>query len=375
MRIYRYIIMCAAFFSLPIAVEAQRVTYHSEHLTAAAKKLGITAQIDTMNTGTNYVQSKGQRLEVRISDDLQVEHLGIPLFSQDQRTMQPSPVYDFLEYALLDNTFKVSQNPFVYTSLSFQKGAWKDMLSLADTTSCSLTNLEDKLYKVVWTRSGKTAVEVTFPVSYDMLAGSSRKEMEQNFVRDLRRFVGKSVVDTAFIDSTGLRLMDNGLYVRQGGSYILQVITDNAYFQKKDSLFRYVVDSKYPAESLANMVLADDPSVSECDINVRFVLYGGTIDSLLLPMKTFVRYCRSKGCHAYFGIESVNNSEIKASLFFYDKSSGYDHVVYLEAPLSGFATRDYTIEGTMYLYAPTNNVENLFYQAPIGKKKKIIYEN
>lgn len=375
MRVYRYIIMCAAFLSLPIAAEAQRVTYHSEHLSAAAKKLGVTAQIDTMKTGVNYVQAKGQRLEVRISDDLQVEHLGIPLFSQDQRQLQPSPVYDFLEYALLDNTFKVSQNPFVYSSVSFQKGAWKDMLSLADTTSCSITSLEDKLYKVVWTRGGNTAVEVTFPASYDMLAGSSRKEMEQNFVRDLRRFVGKSVVDTALIDSTDLRPMDNGLYVRPGGSYILQAITDNVYFQKNDSLFRYVVDTKYPSESLANMVLADDPSVSECDINVRFVLYGGTVDSLLLPMKTFMRYCRSKGCHAYFGIENVSKSEMKASLFFYNKSSGYDHVVYLKAPMADFATRDYTIEGTMYLYAPTNNVENLFYQAPKGKKKKIIYEN
>ena len=357
-------------------VFAQKITYHSKHLEAAARKLAISSRLDTLKLGVTYLRVKNQRIEVRISNDAQVEHIGIPLFSSVMRNLQPLPIYDYLEYALLDHQYHISDNPLDNVNLKFIKGSWAQMSALSDSTECSISNLEGKYYKVTWTTNGRPLVVVTFPVSYDMLASSTRREMEDIFIRDLRTYVGQRMKERRQIDEKALTPIDSTFYVKKGKTYLVNDISNDLYYRKiKGDSLVYVCEDAHPDMSMANLLLADDAGIPDAFITLKFIKYDFKTDSLALPVKTFVSYCRSKGCEVFYGTETVNQKkQIEGSLFFYNKDSGYDHVVSITAPVQSMGKKDYMIRGKVYLYAPMNNVKDLFYNPKKTPRKHIQFE-
>ena len=70
-------------------------------LQTAATKLNMEQQIDNAFAGTTstVTLASGQAVAVRIGADGEVEHIGLPLFSDMMRQQKPSPIYDCIEYA------------------------------------------------------------------------------------------------------------------------------------------------------------------------------------------------------------------------------------------------------------------------------------
>lgn len=363
-------------FVSTITIQAQKVTFLSKHIETAVSKLLLRSQLDTMKAGTHFVNYQGRRVEIRMNQDSQVEHIGIPLFGADIRGLQPLPIYDYLEFALLDHLYKISDNPLDNVNLQFMLGAWSQMATLSDSSECSISNKDDKYYMVSWSVKGKEFVRVIFPISYDMLANSNRREMENIFIRDLRNYVGKRNSTKSKSNEKEMERTNDNLYVKKGSGYIMDGINSNLYFHKvKGDSMAYVCDDKYPDESIANLLIADDASIPDSYITLKFIKYDYKTDSIALPVKTFVSYCRSKGCNVFYGAEEKSkDGSFNGSLFFYNKASGYDHVVSINAPAHGIGKDDYMMKGKVYLFAPTNNVKDLFYKPKVNKKKNIKFD-
>ena len=246
-----YLVTACLLATMPSAVSAQQ--YQSDHLRQAAARLGIDSLLaKVQEPETRVVEVKGQPIVYRVGKNQMVEHIGLPLFHESMRILQPSPIYDYLEYVTLDHKYHVSENNLQQKELKFVRGSWAQLEQLGDTLDCTIQNLQDKHYRVKWQQGGKDVVVVTFPISYELLANSSRREMERNLIRDLKAFRADSIVplkvDTLLLEPAETE----GVFVLPGQSHLIPSITSNIYVRRdKEGRPRLINDNRQPAESMA----------------------------------------------------------------------------------------------------------------------------
>ena len=73
-------------------------TFKASHLQRAYEKLHLSTNTQLRN-----------HLSIRTDYRGIIDHIGIPMFSTEMRTLLPSPVYDYLEYALLDHEYHINE--------------------------------------------------------------------------------------------------------------------------------------------------------------------------------------------------------------------------------------------------------------------------
>ena len=136
----------------------QAQNYKTENMKKAYEILGLQCTLDSIMPDTTYTMKAkdGRAVYMRIDSMGEIEQIGIPLFNELMRTLQPSPVYDFLEFAVINWKYKVNPNQLYLSKVIFKKGTWETLLNgqLMDC-ECSIENREDKLYIVNWQRDGE----------------------------------------------------------------------------------------------------------------------------------------------------------------------------------------------------------------------------
>ena len=349
------------FLSLTvIAMSAQ--LYQTDHLKKAVEKLAIKPQ--SLKPGISYPVVNNHRLVVRINEKGTVEHIGIPLFNQLMRALQPSPIYDYLENAVLNKVFAITDNTLNERQVQFHKGSWQTLEQLGDTLAATISNLDDKTYVVSWSQKGQEVAQVSFPIRYDLLANSSRGEMEEDFVRNLRVFKSEPFKPS---DVSSLPLMNAvdsvvaGIYPTEGQSYLIPSITNQLYVQvDHDGSRRLLIDKRHVAESLANILLspAKEEDTMPMELSVRKSDYH--TDVVNTTPKAFRDYCLSQGCKPYFGFESIRGGNASAILIMSNKALGYDHIIHITCSTSDIGSEDLVLKATAYLFTPTHNVKTLF---------------
>lgn len=346
-------------------------TYHYKYLQTASEKLGIEQAIDTLPEGVSFLTCKGKRVEVRINESGQVEHIGFPLFHQ---SLQRHPVYDFLEYSAMAHHFNLPDNNLNEQDMQFELGSWAKMAELDETYDFSVNNIEGKYYKVTWSKDRQPAVTLYFKAKYDLLANSPRREIENVFISDLKAYKPASDTSAWMLDTTRISTRDGIVYVAKGSSHIIDAINNDYYLKADSTGFSCVMSDSLPALSIANLMTAPDQLLPDCNVELHFVKYDFQSDSVTMTLKDFLRFCRSNGCVSYFGVENQSDSEITGALYLSNGASGYDHVLYVNAPASGIGTEDYTIQARAYLFTPMSNVEDMFATQKRRKPLHIIYD-
>ena len=353
-------------------VSAQQ--YQTQHLQKAAAKLGLdTLLAKVQQAETNSVVVNGQKFVYRMGKDQKVEHIGLPLFHESMRILQPSPIYDYLEFVTLDHKYHISENNLQQQELKFRLGSWAQLEQLGDTLSCIIQNLGDKHYRVKWQKDGQDQVVVTFPISYELLANSSRREMQANLIRDLQAFRADNVkpfsVDTLLLKPT----TTEGVKLLQGKSHLIPTITSNLFVsQEKDGTPRLLIDNRQPAESMANLLVSDYQTTNDAVVQLEFVLDNYRKDTLQVGLDDWKQYCRSQGCQPYFGYEGVSKGEATGTLLLANPQSGYDHIVHVSCPTDAIGQEGMMLRATVYLFTPISNVKALFGDAQSESSRKSI---
>ena len=121
-----FVIVFLLSFLLAGQLNAAHV-FKSASLKKAAEILGIVDGLDSVALGhTLMITAKdGQAIEVRKSNNDVIDHIGIPLFKGQMRMLMPSPVYDFLEYAVLNRKYNLQSNTLNLSKVLFRKGSWR----------------------------------------------------------------------------------------------------------------------------------------------------------------------------------------------------------------------------------------------------------
>ena len=362
--------ICSILLMYAYSLNAQE--YAANHLQAAGQKLNLSTQL-TKGAVSDTLSIQGQRIIVRKDSQGRVEHIGIPLFNAYIRSLQPSPIYDYLEYAALDKKFHISENTLQFNKLKFNKGNWDTLFLLGDTTTCNISNLGDKTYIVQWIKGGNVFLDLSFPVDYELLANSSRREMEVRFIKELKNFKTQDSRHEQAIDSTILKKYAvQGIYVKEGSNYAINAITSNTYYTKKNGKHQLLYDSAHPSESMSNLLLSP-AALPEAHLKVNFAMSTYREETVDTDYRQFFDFCIANGCEPFFGYEGMVDGMASGTLIMHNKKSGYNHIFYIQCPVQQIGQKGAQLKGTGYIFTPTSNVKDLFAAPSKGRSKSYKY--
>lgn len=366
--------------------------YKADRLRMAVKKMGLQITPDSLMPDTTFSLSAkdGRVLCMRTDPMGDIEHVGIPLFNDVMRFLQPSPVYDFLEYAVLNWKYKINPNQLYLSKVIFKKGSWESLLSnQLNECDCMIENREDKLYIVTWKLEDKEIVSLGIPIDYELLNNDTRRNMERAFVRDLEAS-NPSIVrpNPALVNEDSLSIYGTeGLFVIPGKSYIIDLLNQNVYYKLTtvyettdtvinkqpvtmtiDAVLPMVVrDPEFPAETFANLMMCDDNSVPDVTIDLNFHLSNYHRERVSMPLSQLKAFCHQQGCNLYFACDGIQNEKVRGVMFACNLPKGYNHLFSLRAPTEQLTSSSPTIQADVYLYIPPISKEKLFGTAPQKK--------
>ena len=287
-------------------------TFKASYLRRAYEKLHL-----------NTSSANRSDLTIRTSDDGTIEHIGIPLFSDEMRRLLPSPIYDYLEFALLDHKYHINENTLQQQKIRFHNGSWADLETIRPSDNCTIDNRDDKWYIVKWTKDNLDQLMVAVPIDYELLANSTRKEMEQNFSRHLKQYHPKR--DRSECSASRL----NG---------------------------------SVPQETLSNILMTSNVPV-QATLSLELLYAGFRKETMTISLSQWMGFCRSEGCTPYYIYEGAKGDQASAMLLMYNRSEGYAHLLHLHAAISQLEATEQTYQGKVYMFIPTNNVADLFAKA------------
>ncbi len=367
----------------PCSVEAQK--FKASYLQHAYEKLELGA--DSINS---------QLITIRTDRAGVIEHIGFPLFSQKMRTLLPSPIYDYLEYAVLDHKYRLSENILQQQKIKFRNGTWEDLYHITSANDCTIDKVDNKWYIVTWNRPSAEPLAVAVPIDYELLANSTRKEMERNFVRNLKQFKpsknASPVIEADELES----LHRDGLLVKKGESFLIPEINSDTYYKlvtyqesgrvviskfdkEEDITFEedvpaLLIDTNYPKETWANILLSPNHANISVDLSLEMLFVGYDKETVKTSLLQWLGYCKQAGYTPHYCYEGTAGNEGAAILIMLNQNEGHAHLVYLHADISRLEEKSQTFRGKTYLYIPTSNIQELFAKVAAGKSSPKTYE-
>ena len=385
----RILVQIVVFCSV-MSLSAQN--YKSDRLKRAADILGLYISADSIMPDSVLMKKAkdGRDVYLRIDQMGTVEQIGIPLFNDVMRILQPSPVYDFLDFAVLNWKYKVTQNQLYLSKVIFKKGSWETLLNgKLNECQCVIENREDKLYIVNWQRDGKDIATIGVAVEYERLDTDTRRNMERDGLKGLGTFTPNIKRETVpFVKEEELSIYGTeGLFVLPGKSYIIDLLNQNVYYKlttvtealdtvinnkptimNLDAVLPVVVnDQEFPAESFANLMMCDNESVPEVSVELDFHLSNYHREKMSMPLSRLKAFCRQQGCGLFFACDMVKDGNVRGVMFASNLPKGYNHLFSLRTSIDQFGVDSPKVSADVYLYIPPVEKSKLFGIAPTKK--------
>lgn len=354
------------FFGIVVlsGVHAQAISFATQGLERLAKYVGIV-NLDTLGVGVhNGYRYRNHALTVRVNEWNEVEHIGLQLFSQEIRTARPLPVYDFLErYLLAQNAVPEGSDERVYMAwdkIHYTVGDAKDAMSIDTTAAFSESHIDRHVYKVSWRVNGKTRLEMSFYMDYQLLTGCNAIELEKIMFRKIRRVVCTEK------QSTHEGFPTKGTeFTKQGKNFISPMVRNDVYYTRRSEYeaWALVDDSCRMSKSISNIMLSDE-SAHTLRVKIKIDKYGLRADSAMVAYKGWYQLCVNEGCTPYFGMKSKDEDIYKGTVFMVNETGGYLHLLSIDIPKEAIiAPESHVASARIYCYIPLHNVSDNIFKA------------
>lgn len=356
--------------TMPLGIWAQD-RYRTDLLGLIAKKTGICQQIDTLKDGeyTQFTDYKSDPVTI-IVEKGRITHIGYSLFSKQQRKGFGADICNFIERYLLELEIPTNENFTILQRMKEDgvkviKGNMelKDLRQLcADTTVCiNLQNLNEQTYTMGWRKDSTWLYILSFPIEYDLMFGTDMDERERRLSEELSY---SEIHNDSLIESEQKNLVkawQDNYYTLKGDSYLLANLNSNLYFTKNgEGKYIPIYNNLYPIESFANLLTSN---LIDNDYTLEIMLrkYGFKTDTINVPLKQWISFCKESGCKPFFGIISFETEGITTcELIMHHDRMGYNHIMKLAFPMSIFESRKGRISARLNSYVTSSRIKNLF---------------
>lgn len=361
---YKILLSLIIALTIPADLFAQR--FASSLLKQSAEILKLEGLAD-LPIGYSVQELQGTLISIVKHGD-RIDHIGRKLFPEQLRKVDPLPIYDYLEFAWLEQSMPGFDNPYKYKEIFFKEGNWDSLKIIDDNTTCSVVINDGLHYTVTWTPVNQSPIELTFPVNYEIISSATRGELEKLLIEDLCLYQS-DITDNKSFDFNTLRQGNNGLFLLEGEKYLLPTINSNLYFSKEDGLrYSIVCDTTKIRPSLSNLFCSGTINDKDWQIHILFKLHESKQDTITVSVVDFTDYLTSSGCNVFWGVEEETEEKITGTLFAYNTTGGYNHVFKVSCNKGNVKH----LSCMASLYVPTTNIKNLHKQyKPKSENEKV----
>lgn len=314
--------------------------------TSELQRLTTTLRIDVgkLHDGYNYLSVDNTPLTVHLQNNV-LDHIGLSLFSEEMRQMSQTSVFDFLERYFLQLKYPPSKKTAAEMvrddEVRFERGSVQTISQLLPTDNFEY-HCDGHRYVASWSRNDSPLLVVSFPVEYQLMSGEDKIDAENHILNDI-------------MQTTIVHTPDN-METLQNDHYIVESCTNRIYFVGK----RLVASDRYPAETVANMMLSTEMKGS-VKMRLTQLEYGFSKSTVEVDLKQWITFCRNTHCQLFFGVDNIaDDGTIDAVVIAVNREENYNHVLTVSVPASVIATQQGTVEARLYSYVPTQNIRNLF---------------
>ena len=368
-RLLTFILTLLICFLTPVSVEGS-TTYRSLKLKQLVSALRLNA--DTLRDGETVFTINNRQVKVSVANHT-VTAVGYHLFSDELKALARTPILDFLERYFLQMDYPVADRPtdrmLREDRFKFEKGSRATVATLRSDDAFSY-NYELRRYVATWTRNGQPLLVVSFPADHELISGENKIESENNIEGHIRSaHVGSSkAVSEGLLSPT----VQKDYYIRKGGTYLNDMLSSTLYYQQHAGAYHLLSDVSHPLESAANLMLNTDVA-ADCQLKIKQVMYGYKKKFFEVSLRNWIAYCQNSGCELYYGVESFTDNLIKASVIAVNTAENYNHVLFVNIPLSVIENKAGVIEAQLETFIPMHNVRNLFdkYHKTKNKERKM----
>lgn len=359
---FRILLLFLLSAVVPAGAAAQ-VRGATERINSILRVLDLSGA-DTLRPSADYTEKfsrQGRPLHVVTNRWGEVVHVGYYLFPAGLRTLQPSPVYDFLERYLLELELP-SQLPRPMR-LSLDKVEMKGRLAAVaafdGTESFGLSSELMRNYSVRWTREGRELLSISFPMDCQLLTGCNAIELEKNLARDLRRT--EPLPPCAAVTPRGELTSSGEVSICHGRTYLNEMIRSDLYLRGNAGSYFLVEDAAKPLQTIPNLMLAG-PAGRDYRMDLSLDKYGYDAEKLSVSLGQWQALCREQGCELYFGVKTLSDGVLTGTLFAVNDRMGYNHVLSVEFPVSLLRGGKGSIRARLLAYIPLHNVSEKYFK-------------
>ena len=353
----------SCFMALTVAAMAGN-TFATQRLQRMAG-LMPTVPFEQLERGVNDTYShNGHAITIRVNQWDEVEHIGYKIFSEEQRAVMPSPIYDFLERYTLD--LSLPHEISVDTRMEIdhfrvEVGSLWSILNLDTNYTMRVYSSQYKRYRVRWMDGDKEVLSLLFDMSYQLMSGCNAIELETNFLRKARRF--KRPADTPPMPlPDALKTCSDNYYVLEGTSYLIGAIRNDLYYYRPEKgAWSLLCSSSKPYWSAFNMMLSPD-SIGDFTLRVTLDKYGYQTEEFNIKLCDLVLMARMMGCTPYFAVKNRTQTTIKGTLFMPNPDQGYCHMLTVEIPIDAMSQGKGKVDGRLYVYVPLHNISDDYFE-------------
>lgn len=339
--------------------------FRTKQIEETVSRLGLYNTIQSIPKGTTTIKLKNKSVRIHKNINNEIDHIGIPLFSNQQRHLQPSSIYDYLEFSYLDKTFNITKQPSEYRKIRFLKGSWTDMKMITDSMAVTITKVDNKFFTVKWDITSNKTIELSVPIQYDMLSNSNRLEMEKNFIKDLKRvkkqfiYVEKPLTLND-IEKADIKLIGKDtIYIAKGDTLFTDYVSDDLYYIKEEKEFALLYNEKYPIFSAFNMFLTGKQTENKI-VNIDFRRGDFTNSIVRTSLGKLLSTLKKQRTHNFVSLKKKDKNHVTISLYAYDTDLGSLHLFIMNSKIEYLVNSSNPIEAKCFLYIPISNIKNIF---------------
>lgn len=337
-------------------ISMRATTFDTQRLERLAGYLKLQ-QLDTLQTGvTNSYSYRQHPLTIRKNEWGEIEHIGLLLFPQALRQLQPLPIYDFLERYLLARMATPSSSEdgikMQWDKVHFNVGTAATALKLDTTAAFNNEYIDLHAYRVSWTMNDKKELELSFDMNYQLMMGCDAVELEHRFIRHLNRYLPHTINISRQLPKEGTE------YTQADSYYMSPMVRNDIYYTRKSKRkeWRLVDDAARATKTINNWMVAVD-SKNELPLEITVDKYGYEVDSVQTTYKAWQQLCMEEGCQPYYGLKSKNDGVYAGTVFMVNRTGGYVHLLSINTPESALKDRKSSMShARMYAYIPLYNV-------------------
>lgn len=171
--------------------------------------------------------------------------------------------------------------------------------------------------------------------------------------RELQNWHPKQNIEEELLKETNER----GIFRVAGEAFQVKSLRSDYFVKRVNGKWQPLFDSRYPIESMVNLLLARVPSANR-QIELRHHQYGNHIALMTIPLSRLFDLWGHK-MEIYSRVAIGSNRELQAWLVFYDRQAKHIHLLELKTPAKQLFESETPLRADFYSNIPQDNIKSL----------------